>query len=295
MHIAYIISAYKYPEQLVRLVQRLNAEATTFMIHVDKKSDAAMHQRAAAGLARLPNVHFLEPHVCHWGDFGHVRASLKGLRALRQQGSPFEAVVLLTGQDYPIKPNAYIRRFLQQHAGTSFLEHWPLPWQSWANERGGLDRLEYWHYQHGAQTRRFPPRWLSFWPLRRRLPRGLQPFGGSSYWILSRASADYVDDYVEQHPDYTRFFQRAYVPDESFFQTLLLNSPLAAQVTRNNFRFYEWQAASPSPKILDSGDYDKMARHHGLFARKFDLTVDSAILDRLDQSLLPDDNPAFRA
>ncbi|MGE5445412.1 MAG: hypothetical protein ACM3SR_12560 [Ignavibacteriales bacterium] len=44
MRLAYIISAYKYPEQLIRLILRLNTDTTSFFIHVDKKTDNEVYR-----------------------------------------------------------------------------------------------------------------------------------------------------------------------------------------------------------------------------------------------------------
>src|SRR5512133_3964658 len=117
LHIAYIISAYKNPEQLIRLILRLCTEQTTFLVHVDKKADREVYNKIVEGTKHLPNVHFLKRYDCYWGEFGHVQASLEGIRELRKQKISFDYVFLLTGQDYPIKTNAQIQDFLQYHKG----------------------------------------------------------------------------------------------------------------------------------------------------------------------------------
>src|SRR5262245_28261791 len=98
MSIAYIISAYKRPEQLVRLVSRLNSTTASFLIHIDKRTDDAIYRQMVAGLRQVTNVCFLERHTCYWGDFGHVRATLKGIHAICQFNLHCDYVALLTGQ-----------------------------------------------------------------------------------------------------------------------------------------------------------------------------------------------------
>ena len=102
VEIAYIISAYKYPEQLTRLVSRLNTGGVHFFIHVDKKTENGIYLQAANALSQFPNVYFLKRHRCYWGGFGHVRASLKGIAAVAARKLPVDYLILLTGQDYPI-------------------------------------------------------------------------------------------------------------------------------------------------------------------------------------------------
>ncbi len=105
MQISYIISAYKLPRQLVRLVTRLNTDSASFYLHIDRKSGDEVYDAMVRGLGRLPNVHFLKRHTCYWGGFGHVAATLEGIKSITRPGSEFDYVILLTGQDYPIKTN----------------------------------------------------------------------------------------------------------------------------------------------------------------------------------------------
>ena len=68
MNVAYIISAYKLPELLVRLVRRLDAPGTSTFIHVDARTHDGIYNAMAAPLARLPHVRFLPRHPCEYAD-----------------------------------------------------------------------------------------------------------------------------------------------------------------------------------------------------------------------------------
>jgi hypothetical protein len=274
--LAYIISAYKSLGQLARLVRRLALDGDVVLVHVDKKTD----DRAFAGLASevgdLSGVHLLERHRCHWGGFGHVRATLKGIDRLLSEHMAFDYAILLTGQDYPIKSNAFLHRFFEQNRGKSFMAYSQLPSPSWS-PRGGLDRIEYRHWRlYGRHVQL---------PLKRRFPAGLRPFGGGAYWCLTRESIEVVKEFVSARPDVVRFFRRADIPDELFFQTVLMNSELASTVVNDNLRYIDW-TRGVRPSILESGDFQALKDSPKLFARKFDVTRDEGILDRIDQELL---------
>src|SRR5205823_4219631 len=105
---------------------------------------------------------------------------LKGIDEIFRRRLPFDYVILLTGQDYPIKSNRQIDEFFLQQEGWSFMEYFRLPWDKW--DYGGLNRIESWHLRVGRSYIRLPG-WIGF---KRRFPSGLQPFGGSAYWCLSR-------------------------------------------------------------------------------------------------------------
>jgi hypothetical protein len=255
MRIAYIVSAYKRPEQLARLVGHLSRSSSTIAVHVDAKTSRRDFDAMVAGVHGVPGVHFLSRHRCYWGGFGHVRASLKGIEHLVETGADFDYAVLLTGQDYP---------------------HWQLPYAPWG-ERGGLDRLD---RRHLLGPRRLHVRL----PGRRSLPDGLAPYGGSPYWALARPVVEWLHSYVHDRPDVVRFFEHVYIPDELFFQTTILSSEHAGAIVSDNLRYIDWQA-TPAPKILTTDDLPALLSSRALFARKFDTDVDTEVLDALDRRI----------
>ena len=272
---AYIVSAYKNLDQLVRLVDRLSAGRATVLIHVDRKTDDAEFQRLERALAGR-GAHLLERHVCHWGGFGHVLATLKGIRALLESGNDFDHLVLLTGQDYPIKPPGEIERFFSEHRGTSFMAHSRMP-SEWWSPRGGLDRIEYRHWRWRGHHARLP------W--KRRFPAGLTPYGGGAYWNLARPCVEHVQRFVESRPDMVDFFRHVDIPDEVFFQTVVMNSDMAGSVVDDNLRYIDW-TRGPRPALLEARDLPVLEASPKLFARKFDVFHDAEILDLVDAQLL---------
>jgi hypothetical protein len=282
VEIAYIISAYKYPEQLIRLVRRLNAEGASFFIHIDKKARPGMYEQVFQSLKAAPGVHFLKRYRCEWGGFGHVLASLEGIEELYRKKISFDYAILLTGQDYPIRSNDQIKKFFSQNEGMSFLDFFPLPSSQWQD--GGLDRIERWHFRFRNRHFVFPkgPNRL----LQRKFLQGYRPYGGSSYWCLSNNCVRLVYEHINCHPEFVSFFRTIDVPDELFFQTLLLNSRVREKIVNDDLRFIEWRdLESGSPAILTTSDFEKMIQSPKLFARKFDITVDADILDRIDHAI----------
>jgi hypothetical protein len=273
--IAYIVSAYKLPAQLERLLRHLQAPGVTFAVHVDKKTRRATWDEMTSRCRDL-DVHWLPRHRSQWGGFGHVRATLKGIDHVVENHVPFDYAVLLTGQDYPLRPPAEIARVLGEADGRSFIRSLPLPWEHWG-PRGGLDRVEDWHV---ITYRRLH---LAL-PLRRKIPGGLHPYGGSAYWCLEKTLVHFVHGYLRQNPDYVRFFEHVFVPDEIFFQTIIMNSDLRDTVENDDLRYLDW-SREPAPAVLTRDDLPALLESGQLFARKFDETVDSGVLDALDRRL----------
>lgn len=311
MKIAYIISAYKYPEQLIRLVVRLSTENTSFFVHIDQKTDDKIYHQMVGELSHIPNIYFLKRHRCYWGDFGHVNATIKGLNEIFRRKTSFDWTILLTGQDYPIKSNSQIENFLSKNEGKLFMEYEPLPKLDLPN--GGFDRINYWHLCLFNQHLVFPGKlWLNtynysqikqdikfriasilwfaliFWfPIKRKFPKGFKPFAGSSYWCLSKECVEYIYNFIQQNPTFVNYFKYIDVPDEMFFHTIVLNSPFKESVINDSLKYEDWKNPTPMlPAILGKNDFEKLLKSSKLFARKFDIDRDAEILDMIDKKIL---------
>jgi len=260
-------------KQLIRLVSVLNTPDVTFFIHIDKKSPAEVYETASRELRVCANVYFLERHVCHWGDFGHVLATVRGISQICERNTPLDYAILLTGQDYTIKSNSHIKQYLEQSQGKSYLDYNALPHADWPS--GGFDRVNRYHFRV-LRIRLSLPRLRKF-------PFDMKLFGGSSYWCLSKECVEYVYRFVQQHKGFVNYFSHVAVPDEIFFQTILLNSDLASTIVNDDLRHVDWTENRNSPATLTSDDLDSLIRSEKLFARKFDTSIDSTVLDRIDK------------
>ena len=275
MGLAYVISAYTNLDQVARLVRVLGGREA-IAVHVDRKTNDREFERLRHDVSDLREVALLERHACHYRGFGHVRATLKGIDDVLARSSDFSHLVLLTGQDYPIKPVAEIQSFLAERRDSSFMGINALPSPLWS-PHGGLDRIDYRHVHWRGRHVRLPGR--------RAFPRGLRPFGGGAYWCLSRACVELVAEFVVERRDVVRFFQHVDVPDEIFFQTIVMNSELASTVVNDNLRYVDWSRGR-RPAVLDTNDLDALRASPKLFARKFDTRVDAAVLDAIDARLI---------
>lgn len=287
--VAYIVLAHKLPDQLARLAGRLAHPRDLILVHVDAKADQAPFERALAGLTG-PNVRLCPQRFeVHWGGFGEIQAARAALRLALSLAS-WSHVVLLSGQDYPIKPQAEIRGFLTQRGGTSFLfssaqrDPWP------ADNRQGNDtwywdgdmrRLRLRYYRIGRYVVPLPGRGPWGLPGWGRIPAGLRPRQGSAWWALDRAAAQWVLDYGDRKPGVQRFFSRVLIPAENYFQMLFDASPFRDQLVQDDLHFQWWDRWHP--RVLGHADLDAMLASRKLFARKFDCVLAPEILDELDR------------
>ncbi len=132
------------------------------------------------------------------------------------------------------------------------------------------------------ETRRF----FKIPRINRHLPYNLKPYGGSAYFCLAKRHVSYILRYIENKPDLIGFFRRTFAPDEMFFQTILMNSSLKDSIVNDNLRYIDWcKQGVPLPAVLTVADVENLLCSTKLFARKFDLDVDSKILDYIDKKI----------
>ena len=117
----------------------------------------------------------------------------------------------------------------------------------------------------------------------RRFPHYVRPFGGSSWWNLSRPAAEFVFNFVQQHPDYRTYHQHTMSADEIFFHSILLGTAFADthRLVNDSLRFILWPPNTSRPKTLCSEDLSAMIQSGRPFARKFDIEIDRSVIDKL--------------
>lgn len=286
MQKAYIILAHKYPSQLHRLTKALNDEFSTFFIHIDKKANLPAFQRQTGG----NNIEWVERVEANWGEFGLVEAILNSLKAVKASGKIYDRIILLSGQDYPIKSNARLNEYLKQSLESNFIEYHPLPNAAKWKPQGGLYRVNKYflglkfHQRYRAKTLNFLA--MIFPPLKRRLPTGMKPYAGSMWWIIDDHSMHYILDYVKNNPGYTAFHKKTFAADELFFHMILLNAAdekVRTRIVNDDKRFIKWKDINAShPEQLSEKDLDDIQNSDALFARKFDITEDDEILTLIE-------------
>jgi hypothetical protein len=286
---AYIILAHKNEMMVKRLVDRLDDDASAFFLHIDLNSDIKGFREI---FRNNPHVRFLKRERTGWGTFALVTATLNAMRVV--QGGDYEKVILLSGQDYPIKSNEEIDQFFQTSPYNIFMDHFPLPNHRKWGPGGGMYRVN--KYFFGLSfVKRMMAKTANFMGIvfpftkRKELP-GMKPFSGSQWWAMDMRAVNYILEYVDSHPEYIRYHQHTFAADEIFFQMILLNCPdesLRKNIANNNLRYMKWKSESIAhPEVLGVSDVESISDSGALFARKFDPSVDSDVIDVIDDKFL---------
>ncbi|NBE07435.1 glycosyl transferase [Rhodobacter sp. CCP-1] len=193
------------------------------VIHVDKRVQNWSVEKLQADLADLSNVRFSERFACEWGTWGIVAATQAATEVMLAEFPSVRHVYLASGSCLPLRPVKELIAYLDERPRTDFIESVTTEEVGWTI--GGLNMERF--------TLRFPfswrtQRWLfdRYVALQRRvgfqrtIPNGIVPHLGSQWWCLTRQTLSAI----LQGPDralYDRYFRRVWIPDESYFQTLV--------------------------------------------------------------------------
>jgi hypothetical protein len=284
LKVAHLIVAFKYPEQLYRLAKSLSQPGTDVFIHIDKKVDIRQFEY----LTELPNVHFIKNRqYIVWGGYSITECYITSMKEILEHGT-YDYFVLMSGQDYPLKPMEELHRFLKDHKGYSVMSvEEKAPKSKWWLI--AVDRYKYYHLNdfrfHGHKlVHKISKRIL---PNREFVFPDYQLYGGpgATFCALTRQAAEYLANFMATNPKAYRFARFTHASDEFWFQTLLMNSPLREKIVNKPMWYIDWKGASKHPRILTVLDYPSLVNSGMFFARKFDMYEDEMILDMLDVHL----------
>src|SRR6266849_10784300 len=287
--LAYFILCHKAPEHVIRLINRLGAEDSFFVVHVDKRAASGVFETLRKFANGRPEVYFSKRHRCYWGRFGIVRGTISCIQAAIQLEIPFDYAFLLSGQDYPIKTIAQIKALISRKPGCQFIETFPLDeLNRWSHDRppgNSTNRVYFW-------TIWFRSRFVQI-KGKRKFPLGYRPYGGSQWWCLTKDCVTYLDTFIRNHSSFVRYFKMVFVPDEMFFQSILANSSYREKIESDDLRYADWQNPNPlSPKTLETSDFENLKLSPKLFARKFDTNRSLDLLKKIDDEIFAMDNSA---
>ncbi|RVV97861.1 glycosyl transferase [Mesobaculum littorinae] len=197
------------------------------VIHVDARVPQAQYDALATALKEHDNIRFCGRWRCEWGTWSLVAASQTAAEVMLREFPQVGHVYLASGSCLPLRPTPDLIDYLAARPDTSFIESVTtedVPWTV-----GGLDAERF--------TLRFPFSWRRHRRLfdryvelqrrlgvRRRIPEGLTPHMGSQWWCLSRATLERILT-DPRRAEFDRYFAKVWIPDESYYQTLVRRHP----------------------------------------------------------------------
>ena len=316
--IVYLIASHTNPEQVVRLARLLSMKSSEAAVVIHHDYSKSYLDPAAFG--QMPNVHIMEEVIpVKWGKFSLVEMTLHVIEWIATR-IEFDWIAFISGQDYPIQPLHRIEQFLASTeydgfvSGVALREAMPCgPTEcSIADAPGTICTACWRHYYYQFYEISHIPFLSTFirdnkklWKRFGRKVNNLQSFfyindpigicslstpfnenlecyKGSQWFTVNDKCVRYILDFIPKNPHFTTYYKRTLLADESFFQTILFNA-IELNILNDNKRYIKWEDSHVrSPSILRKKNFEHIISSNKHFARKFDINVDSDILDLLD-------------
>ena len=273
--IAYFLLVHRFPEQFKRLFRAIYDPGNQYVVHIDKSSGAALADDLSAFLAPYRGVEILPAQDALWGGYSLVDAELRGMARLIAMDGGWSHYINLSGQDFPLKSQDYIRQFFAANPGKQFIRA-----LDQRKERPDtMNRISHVFTEgNGVMIPTGIPR--SYLP-------GDTPFIGTQWKAVTRSFCEYVchDPRADR---FKTFYRDSFIADEAFFQTVMMNSGDQGMVMNDDLRMIDWVPDGDiklRPRDYEAADIDQLRRSPDLFARKFNAENDPDVLTLLEQHL----------
>lgn len=273
--IAYFLLVHRYPKQFKRLFKSIYAPGNQYVIHIDKSSGAGLAEDITTFLLPFQGVDVIESKEALWGGYSLVDAELRGMARLLEMDTRWTHYINLSGQDFPLKSQEYIRQFFAANPGKQFIRALD---QS-LERPDTMNRISHLFVEENGK--------MTATGVARPFLKGDIPFIGTQWKAVTRSFCEHVchDPSVERFKD---FYRNSFIADESFFQTVMMNSDGHGIVMNDDLRMIDWVPDGDiklRPRNYVNSDFQRLERSRDLFARKFDAEEDDDILTSLERHI----------
>ncbi|CAF3556624.1 unnamed protein product [Rotaria socialis] len=285
------VGGRKNLRQIKRLLRAIYSKQHYYLIHVDNREDY-LYEELLQVSKRISNIHLTNKrYPTTWGASTLLTAHLEAFKQIFDELKwNFSFVLNLSESDFPLKPIQVLTNFLSMYTSYNFLRsHGREPYK-FIRSQG----LFHTFIHCDDYMFRIGPRPLI---------QNIIYDGGSDWYVLNRDFVHYVTYGNDELVNGLRhIFNYSLLPCESFFHTVLSNSEHCDTYIRNNLRLVHWNRergckcqhkkmvdwCGCSPIIYRNNDktlLNETIDKPYFFARKFDPTIDEAILDWLDTKI----------
>lgn len=311
---AYLVMAHKNVQQLLRLIHVLKNPESDVFLHLDNHMDDVDVLEKAGAIITTKRFHGI------LFDYSLVNIEICLMKTAIEYGETngikYNYFCLLSGQDFPLISAIDIQKELNNQYPKAFIDCTPRSTTNWLAHRAEHLALysfcypkicDYANKIKTTSIRRMVK--FPFYVLDKLLSKrfgvqkqmdraGLKLYGGSQWWILPDMIVEDILNSIRASDTRYTIIKTIYGPDETFFQSMIMNGPYAKkieinpsdQVSQNckTFAFFKKKGfpfvghpyvfTKEEINLLDS----KKSTHY--FARKFDTLIDEEVLNWIESN-----------
>lgn len=305
-----LILVHKNITQLERLISQLNHPDIYIFIHIDRKMIISDNE-----IKRLINIHdriyLLPTRFSNYLDcFSLVETTIELIKFARSIQPTGGYYMLMSGQDYCIKPVRNLINYLSDNYPKPFIDCTPYDLTNWIYYKFRKTIFQHKLFQYRIQSpsalniliRIFAKALDILTPESFSIYNKIKDFhiplyGGSAWWVLPDITINEIIDLLPIYKDFVNLYKYSFTPEETFFQTFTMLTSQSAlvpvnpidQVSQNCLTYANFsplgKASVGHPFILQESDLVWLLERKEFVARKFDMTIDHVIMDKIDSIL----------
>ncbi|OWU86036.1 glycosyl transferase [Oceanicola sp. 22II-s10i] len=268
--IAFILLCHKDPDGIIQQAERLTAVGDYMAIHFDARANPADYQKIRTALDDNPRVTFAKKRIkCGWGEWSLVQATLNAIEAAVDAFPRATHFYMLSGDCMAVKSAEFAHDYLDAH-DCDFIESFDYFESDWIKTGFKEERLIYRHWFNERTHKAWFYRSFELQKrlgLTREVPEDLQIMIGSQWWCLRRRTIEWVLDFCRTRRDVIRFFRTTWIPDETFFQTIVRHLIPASEIQSRTLTFLMFTDYG-MPVTFYNDHYNLLLSQDFLFARK---------------------------
>lgn len=312
MTVAFVLQTYKALDQIELLARTLAQGTQDRFVVVCHRGSKGDRDR----LTDAEGVDHVVPSPGGRSRFGMLDGLISAMRWLEAQPKGYDWLVVMSGQDYPIRPLAELEAELQSSSYDGYFPHFDAmneaeasapPWQ-WSRDL--VD--ERYHFNYALLKENVStferallkvPRHLLQWTSRNfrihtsfALMLGCRPaetpfspefklYGGNYWMTINRKAVRTILAFVDARPDIVHYFRGVISPEEGFLPTILANDS-RLRLSRKDLRYTDFARSRHGVfKELRMEDLAQAFASGCYIARKFDFQRDPAVLEALNEAI----------
>lgn len=284
VRLAYMLLCHKDAAQINRFVEQLLSYGDCDVyIHVDKKNAAIIDE-----IQKNEHVFCYSEYEVKWGSFEIVQSALYLMQKIRESGREYSHVYFGSGQDLIVRNGLY-----ELLGGSTTKAYIRINREITKRDRQASRYLIRWPKRLMVRNNLHPYRFvrifiqllckmgIRIFPNKRKLENPVKFYWGGTWFVITLDTMEYILDYCAEHPDYVDYWRDSLASDLMFFQTIIMNSPFAAQVENELMyaQFGKTFKTKNHPVTVTMGDVQAIEQSGKYFARKFEPSVDGEAIE----------------
>lgn len=295
---AYLIMAHNNFEQLKIELKLIDDVRNDIYIHIDKKVKNVDKDDLINNI-KFSKIYFVTSINVQWAGYSVTQCEILLLKeAVKREYAYYH---LLSGADLPLKSQDEIHQFFEEHSGMEFLE-----FDKPEIETTVKNRIKYYYFFQNIYGRNrknifcillycFDKILLNIQKkinVNRLKNNDINLQKGPEWFSITHELAKEV---VLKEEWVKKTFRYTFGSDEFVLQTIVKNSKYKDKIFMNGLRKstispcmrkIDWKRGKPY--IWREKDFDELIESPYLFARKFDINVDMAIIEKIETEVLKD-------